>query len=83
MDSTFDDMVDEILSGEGLVEEFESGLTISAYDLDKIGITIDKPGVLVDIVLEKEELLTLMLFMEVQWAAKAHHEDINWDDLLQ
>lgn len=82
MDHIFDDMVDQILDGEGLVEDFESGLRISAYDLDKIGITIDRPGLLIDLVLEKEELLTLMLFMEVQWAAKANVEGVNWDDLL-
>lgn len=82
MDSIFDDMVDQILAGEGLVMEFDSGMTISAYDLDKIGITLDSPGQLIDIVISGEQLEYLHLFLEAQFAARANLENVNWDDFL-
>jgi hypothetical protein len=82
MDSIFDEMVDQILSGDGLVKEFDSGIVISAHDLDKIGITIDSPGHLIDLVLSGEEREYLMLFLEAQFAAQAGVEDVNWNDLL-
>lgn len=79
---TFDEMVDDILSGEGLIAEFDDGVMISAYDLDKIGITIEEVGHTIDIVLSDEVLEYLHLFLEVQHAAKAHIENVNWDELL-
>lgn len=81
-EEVFDDLVDEILNGEGLVAEFDDGITISAYDLDKIGITIDQPGHMTDIIISGEAREYLMLFLEAQFAAQANLEKINWNDLL-
>lgn len=78
----FDDMVDGLLDGEGLVAEFDSGLTISAYDIDRIGITLDEPGHTIDIVLTGEELEYLHLFLEAQHTAKLQVENVNWNELL-
>lgn len=79
----FDDMVDTLLAGEGLVAEFDSGLTLSAYDVDRIGITLDEPGHTIDIVITGEELDYLHLFLEALHAARQNLSDINWDDLLR
>jgi hypothetical protein len=57
-------------------------MTISAYDLDKIGITIDQPGHLTDIVISGEAREYLMLFLETQFAAQANVNETNWDNLL-
>lgn len=78
----FDDMVDSLLEGEGLVAEFDSGLTLSAYDIDRIGITLDEPGHTIDIVITGEELDYLHLFLEALHAARAQVENVNWDELL-
>jgi hypothetical protein len=78
----FDSMVDDLLAGEGLVAEFDSGLTISAYDIDRLGITIDEAGHTIDLVITGEELEYLHLFLEALHAAKQHVENINWDELL-
>lgn len=78
----FDEMVDAVLDGEGLVAEFDDGMTISAYDLDKIGITIDQPGHLTDIVISGEAREYLMLFLETQFAAQANVNETNWNELL-
>lgn len=78
----FDQMVDDLLAGEGLVAEFDSGLTLSAYDIDRIGITIDEPGYTVDIVISGEELDYLHLFLEALDVAKHQIENVNWNDLL-
>lgn len=78
----FDDMVDGLLAGEGLVAEFDSGLTLSAYDIDRIGITIDEPGHTIDIVITGEELEYLHLFLEALHAARQSVENVNWNELL-
>lgn len=78
----FDEMVDNLLAGEGLVAEFDSGLTLSAYDIDRIGITLDEPGHTIDIVITGEELDYLHLFLEALHAARSTVENVNWDDLL-
>lgn len=78
----FDEMVDDLLAGQGLVAEFDSGLTLSAYDIDRIGITLDEPGHTIDIVITGEELDYLHLFLEALHAARAQVENVNWDDLL-
>lgn len=78
----FDEMVDGLLAGEGLVAEFDSGLTLSAYDIDRIGITLDEPGHTIDIVITGEELEYLHLFLEALHAARAQVENVNWDELL-
>lgn len=78
----FDDMVDGLLQGEGLVAEFDSGLTLSAYDVDRIGITLDEPGHTIDIVITGEELEYLHLFLEALHAARHQIQDINWDEFL-
>lgn len=78
----FDEMVDDLLAGEGLVAEFDSGITISAYDIDRIGITIEGEGTVMDIVISGEELDYLHLFLEALHAARSSLEEINWDELL-
>lgn len=78
----FDGMVDDLLKGEGLVAEFDSGLTLSAYDLDRIGITLDEPGATIDIVITGEELEYLHLFLEALHAARSTVKDVDWDQLL-
>ena len=78
----FDEMVDDLLKGEGLVAEFDSGLILSAYDLDRIGITIDEPNHMTDIVISGEELEYLHLFLEALHAARNTVKDVNWDQLL-
>lgn len=78
----FDEMVDTLLAGEGLVAEFDSGLTLSAYDVDRIGITIDEPGHTIDIVITGEELDYLHLFLEALHAARQQVENVNWNELL-
>lgn len=78
----FDDMVDSLLEGEGLVAEFDSGLTLSAYDIDRIGITLDEPGHTIDIVITGEELDYLHLFLEALHTARQQVENVNWDELL-
>jgi hypothetical protein len=81
-ETLFDDLVEELLEGEGLVAEFDNGMSISAYDLDKIGITIDQAGSLIDIVISGEAREYLMLFLEAQFAAEANVKSVNWNDLL-
>lgn len=78
----FDEMVDSLLAGEGLVADFDSGLTLSAYDIDRIGITLDEPGHTIDIVISGDELEYLHLFLEALYAAKMNIKNVNWDDLL-
>lgn len=78
----FDDMVDGLLAGEGLVAEFDSGLTLSAYDIDRIGITLDEPGHTIDIVISGEELDYLHLFLEALHTARQQVENVNWNELL-
>jgi hypothetical protein len=78
----FDSMVDGLLRGEGIVAEFDSGIILSAYDLDRIGITIDEPGATIDIVISGEELEYLHLFLEALHAARHSVKDIDWDQLL-
>lgn len=78
----FDDMVDDLLAGEGLVAEFDSGLILSAYDIDRIGITIDEPGHTIDIVITGEELDYLHLFLEALHTARQQVENVNWNELL-
>jgi hypothetical protein len=78
----FDSMVDDLLRGEGLVAEFDSGIILSAYDLDRIGITLDEPGHTIDIVIGGEELEYLHLFLEALHAARHSVKDIDWDQLL-
>lgn len=78
----FDELVDDLIRGEGLIQEFEDGVTISAHGLDKIGITIDSPGHMIDIVLSGEQVDYLHLFLQAQFAAAAAGKDINWDELL-
>lgn len=80
--TVFDEMVDNLLAGEGLVAEFDSGLTLSAYDIDRIGITLDEPGHTIDIVITGEELDYLHLFLEALHTARQQLENVNWDDLL-
>lgn len=81
-EQVFDEMVDNLLAGEGLVAEFDSGLTLSAYDIDRIGITLDEPGHTIDIVITGEELDYLHLFLEALHAARQNVENVNWDELL-
>lgn len=78
----FDEMVDGLLAGEGLVAEFDSGLILSAYDIDRIGITLDEPGHTIDIVITGEELDYLHLFLEALHTARQQVQNVNWDDLL-
>lgn len=78
----FDSMVDDLLRGEGLVATFDSGLIISAYDLDRIGITIEEPDSTIDIVIGGDQLEYLHLFLEALHAARNTVKDINWDDML-
>lgn len=79
----FDEWVDGLLSGEGLVAEFDSGMTISAYAPDKVGITIDEPNHLIDIVVTGDELEYLHLFLEAIFVARSKLADVEWDDLLK
>ena len=78
----FDDMVDTLLAGEGIVAAFDSGLTLSAYDIDRIGITLDEPDHTIDIVITGEELEYLHLFLEALHVARQQIETVNWDELL-
>lgn len=79
----FDEMVDDLLAGEGLVAEFDSGITISAYDIDRVGITLDMPGdACIDVVISGDELDYLHLFLEALFVARQNVENINWDQLL-
>jgi hypothetical protein len=78
----FDSMVDDLLKGEGLVADFDSGITLSAYDLDRIGITLDEPGATIDIVISGEELEYLHLFLEALHTARNTVKDMDWDQLL-
>lgn len=82
MEDVFDNMVDDLLSGEGLVAQFDSGMTISAYAPDNIGITIDEANRLIDLVISGEELEYLHLFLEAIFVARNRISDVNWDDLL-
>lgn len=82
MSNAFDDMVDGLLAGDGLVAEFDSGLTLSAYDVDRIGITLDEPGHTIDIVITGEELDYLHLFIEALYCARQQVENVNWDEFL-
>ena len=78
----FDAMVDDLLAGEGLVAEFDSGMTISAFDVDRIGITLDEPGYTIDVVISGEELEYLHLFLEALYVARKQVEGVNWDEML-
>jgi len=77
----FDEMVDDLLSGEVLLAEFDSGLTISA-NADYVGITIEDDDTVMDIKIEGDELDYLHLFLEAMFVARKQIENINWDDLL-
>jgi len=81
--NVFDEWIDNLLDGEGLVAEFDSGLTISAYAPDKVGITIDGENSLVDIVITGDELEYLHLFLEAVYVARNRITDVEWDDLLK
>jgi hypothetical protein len=78
----FDSMVNELLSGEGLIAEFDSGLSISAYDIDRIGLTFEDDEDIVDIILKGEELDYLHLFLEALFVARQQVKTVNWDELL-
>jgi len=77
----FDNMVDDLLSGEILLAEFDSGLTISA-NAEYVGITIEDDDAMIDIIVQGEELDYLHLFMEAIFVARKQIEGINWDSLL-
>lgn len=77
----FDEMVDDLLSGEVLLAEFDSGLTISA-NADYVGITIEDDDTIMDIKIEGDELDYLHLFLEAIFVARQKIEDIDWDQLL-
>lgn len=77
----FDKMVDDLLSGEVLLAEFDSGLTISA-NADYVGITIEDDDTIMDIKIEGDELDYLHLFLEAIFVARQKIEDIDWDQLL-
>lgn len=79
----FDEWVDGLLAGEGLVAEFDSGMTISAYEPDRLGITIDEPGRLIDLVISGEELEYLHLFLEAIFVARNKIAEVEWDELLK
>lgn len=78
----FDSMVDDLLSGEVLLAEFDSGLTISA-NAEYVGITLEDDDTIIDIKIAEDELDYLHLFLEAMFVAKQQISDINWDDLLK
>jgi hypothetical protein len=78
----FDTMVSELLAGEGLLVEFDSGLTISAYDIDRIGLTFEDEDDTIDIILRGDELAYLHLFLNALFVAKEEIKNVNWDELL-
>lgn len=78
----FDTMVEDLLDGGGLVAEFDSGLTLSVYDVDRIGITIEEDDDIIDIVLRGEEVEFLHLFLETLFVAQQRVKNVNWDELL-
>lgn len=78
----FDTMVKDLLNGEGLIAEFDSGLTISAYDIDRVGITFEDEDTILDVVLKGDELDYLHLFLEALFVAREQVKDVNWDAFL-
>lgn len=82
MIDVFDGMVDDLLTGEVLIAEFDSGLTISA-NAEYVGITVEDEDTIVDIKIEGDELDYLHLFLEAIFVAREQIQNINWDDLLK
>lgn len=81
MIEVFDGMVEDLLNGEVLLAEFDSGMTISA-NADYVGITIEDEDSIIDIKIEEDELDYLHLFLEAIFVARQQIQNINWDDLL-
>lgn len=77
----FDELVDDLLEGEVLLADFDTGLVLSAT-VDTIGITLDTGDDLIDIVLRGEEMDTLHLFLEAIFVARGQIKDVNWDAFL-
>lgn len=77
----FDDMVEQITTGDTLVADFDSGITLSA-DMETVSISYEDDDAIVDIILGGEEIDTLHLILEAVFVARQNLGNINWDELL-
>jgi hypothetical protein len=81
--SVFDEMVDELLDGEPLVAEFDSGITIIVTnDMVSISHSDSEEDDLIELNLDGDEIEYLHLFLEARFTAEKNIKNINWDDLL-
>ena len=79
--NVFDNMVDELLNGENLVAEFDTGITIIVNN-ELVSISYADDDELVEINLDGEEIEFLHLFLEARFASEQTIKNINWNDLL-
>jgi hypothetical protein len=78
---TFDNMVDDIVAGEIILANFDTGLEISV-SYESIILTDNDPECGFDIVLNGEVLDTLHLFLEARHVARETPVVADWDELL-
>jgi hypothetical protein len=81
MIDVFDQMVDDIVHGEIMIAEFDSGLTITV-DYETLSLTDMDEEDGFDIILNGEVLDTIHLFLEARHAARHSPIDVNWDQFL-
>lgn len=79
--SVFDEMVDELLGGESLVAEFDSGITLIVNN-EMVSISYADGDELLELNLDGDEIEYLHLFLEARFASEQNIKNVNWDDLL-
>ena len=77
----FDEMVDDIKSGEILVADFDSGLTITV-DYETMSFTDMDEEEGFDVILTDEVLDTIHLFLEARHTARMEPMTLDFDALL-
>lgn len=77
----FDEMVDELLDGENLVAEFDSGITIIVNN-EVVSISYADNDELLELNLDGDEIEYLHLFLEARFASEQTIKNVNWDELL-
>lgn len=77
----FDEMVDELLDGDHLIADFDSGITIDV-SMDSMAIIHSDGEEIVEIIMDGEEIDYMHLFLEALFVARKKIENINWNDLL-
>lgn len=78
----FDALVDQLLEGDSLYADFDSGITIVA-GVDFLSLTYDDGDTVFDINLDSDEVDVLHLMLEAVFVAQKGIKDVNWDSFLE